>query len=207
MTTELLVRGDKIVRIVTTEEERVVDYDDIVGRGESDDWHTDAPWEECDGWEHEFHKDGYYTHEGLRDSRGWVNRTTRNGGSGYIEIDDDTVIGWGCTGPSGCSKQVRAERIARAKRDALDQLVKWYSDGWYVSVAIAEYGDYSDCVGGIWDEPWGDYTRELVEERRANVADQMEDDGYEVIGRPTPPKPYNRIDHHRDRIRRNLDMS
>jgi len=193
--------------IITTvkEESRYVEWDDIEGRAEQDDWSGDAPWEECDGWDHEFHRVGYYTHEGVRDSRGWVNRTTREGGSGWIEVDDETVVGWGCTGYPGCSKQVRAETIARAKRVATEQLVKWYSDGWYVSCAIAEYGDYLDSVGGIYDEAWGDHAEEMVLECRHNVADQLEDDGYEVSGRPDPPKPYNRIDAFRDRIRRNLN--
>ncbi len=205
MTTELIVQDDKILRVVTTETERVIDFDDIVGRGEQDDCHSGAPWEECDGYEHEFHTIGWRDNDGWEDSRGRVNRPPRDGGSGYITIDDETVIGWGCTGPSGCSKQVRAETIALAKRKALDQLVEWYTNGWYESCAIAEYGDYVDSVGGIWDEPWGDYTEELVLECRNNVADQLEDDGYIVENRPDPPKPYNQVDAMRERIRRNLN--
>lgn len=197
---------DVMVKTVVTEEPLTVDYDDIEARVEPDDWNGEAPWEHCDGWEHEFHRDGYYVHEGMHDSRGWVNRSTREGGSGYIEIDDATVIRWGCTGYPGCSKQVRAEAIATAKRNALDQLVKWYCDGWYVWVAVAEYGDYMECVGGIYDDCYGDYAREEAESMRREVAARMEDDGFTVTGQPDPPKPYNRVDAFRDRIRRNLTM-
>jgi hypothetical protein len=207
MTTTKERVGDVMIATVTTEESAIVDYDDIETRGESDEDAGYAPWEECDGYEHEFEKSRYYSHEGQEDSAGWVSRSERNGGSGCIVIDDETVVKWGCTGPTGCSKQVRAETIARAKAKTIDLLVKWYSDGWYVSLASAHYGDYSEYTGGIWDEPWGDYTEECAEECRAEVADQLENDGYEVINRPEPVKPYNRVDAFRDRIRRNLDCS
>jgi len=199
--------GDEMVVRTETVEPAIVDWDDIKGRAEPDDCYSGAPWEECDGYEHEFNKIGYYTHDGWEDSRGRVNRSPRDGGSGYITIDDDDVIKWGCTGYPGCSKQVRAETIARAKAKTLDLLVKWYCEGWYESCAIAEYGDYSDSVGGIWDEPWGDYTEELVLECRHNVADQLEKDGYTVENRPAVTNQYDRIKAFKERIKRNLDCS
>ena len=196
--------GDTMIATVVTEESAIVDWDDIVGRGESDDWSHGAPWEDCDGWEHEIERLGWRDHEGRTDSRGYVAYGYHKGS--VITIDDDDIVNrWGCTGPSGCSKQVRAEAIAAAKRKALDQLVTWYNDGWYVSIAIAEYGDYQDCVGGIWDEPWGDYTEKCIEECRHNVADQLEDDGYTVEGRPEVTNHYNPVDRFRERIRYNLN--
>ena len=202
--TETFVRGDKVVTIVETEADRTVDFDDIEGRGESDDWGAQAPWEECDGWEHEFVPERWNEHEGKKDSAGWVRRSARDGGSGCIEIDDETVIGWGHTRRNGESVQVWRERIAVVKRKATEQLVEWYTNGWYISVACATYGDYTDCLGGIYDEPWGDHTTECVRECRLNVADQLEDDGYIVVGRPAPRKPYSAVDHFKRRIRYNL---
>ena len=200
--------ADVMIKTVVTEESAVVDYADIEGRGEQDDWAGHAPWEECDGWEHEI--DSVESFDGadlddLRECAGYVHGR-RYENPRIVSIDDDDIVNrWGCTGPSGCSKQVRAETIARVKRKALDTLVGWYNNGWYESCAIAEYGDYTDSVGGIYDEPWGDYTAELVEECRSNVADQLEADGYDVINRPDPPKQYSPVDHFRDRIRRNLN--
>lgn len=204
MTIETIVKDDKVVTIETIEHDRVVDFDDIEGHAEPDDCY-ESPWSDCDGWEHEFSKDSYYDHEGREDSYARVNRTSRNGGSGYIEIDDDQVVKWGCTGPSGCSKQVRFEAIAAAKRKATIQLVKWYEDGWYNSVACATYGDYSNYLGGIIDDDGcSDYLDECILECRMEVAAQMECDGYEVVGQPSPPNPYNRVDAFKRKIRYNL---
>lgn len=187
---------------------RIVDFDDIEGCVEPDDWSSEPPWEACDGWGHEFHRERWNEREEMHDSYGWVNRSTRDGGSGWIEVTDNEVIGWGCDGYPGCSKQVRFEAIARAKRKATEQLVQWYCNGWYIWLACAKHDDYSDYLGGIWDDDYSsDYVEECILECRRNVAGQMEDDGYIVEGKPRPANPYNRIDSFRDRIRRNLDCS
>ena len=208
MMLELLVRDDKIVRVETTVHDRVVDFEDIAGRAAPDEWSHEAPWEDCEGWEHETRKLGYWDHDGLEESRGYA-RTGWNDPNVLVELDDDTIVDkWGHTRRDGESKQVWLERVARIKRSALDQLVKWHSDGWYVWCACADYGDYSESVGGMYDDDGcSDYVEETVLEMRMEIAAQMESDGYTVENQPEPPSPYNRIDQERARIRRNLDMS
>ena len=197
--------GDRVITVETSvkDEPRIVDWDDIEGSLEGDDWSGETPWEHCDGWEHEFEGTGYWDHADAADSYTYVNRRVRDGGCGYIVIDDSQLY----DGPSGCSKQVRFEAIAQSRRKATEQLVKWYCDGWHVYCAVAKYGDYTDSLGGIYDDAYGEYASEYVDECRNNVADQLEDDGYTVENRPDPPKPYNRVDAFKDSIRRNLDCS
>ena len=192
--------GENDVRVI-------VDWDDIEGSIEPDDW-NDAPWDDCDGWDHETRKLGYYDHDGIKESRGYA-RTQWNDPNVLIELDDDDIINtWGHTRRAGESKQVWLERVARIKRSALDQLVKWYECGWYVWVACADHGDYTDSLGCIYDDDGcSDYLDECVIECRLEVAAQMENDGYIVENKPESTRTYNKIDHHRDRIRRNLDMS
>lgn len=198
--------GDRMVTVETTFREGpiCIDYDDIVTSINHDDWMGEAPWESCDGWDHETRKLGYYDHDGLFESRGYA-QTDWNNPNVLIEIDDDDIVDkWGHTRRDGEAKQVWLERVARVKRNALDQLVKWYSDGWEWFAAGAEYGDYSDGIGGIDSYS---YAEEMAEECRREVAAQMELDGYTVTGKPDPPKPYNRVDAFRDSIRRNLNCS
>lgn len=190
----------------TVENDRYVDWNDIKGHIEGDDCNGEAPWENCDGWEHEVENPSNWDHDDRTDSYTYYNRGRFNGGDGYVIVDDSDVIKWGCTGPSGCSKQVRFETIAAAKRKATEQLVKWYEDGWHCYAAIASYGDYSASVGGIYDDVYGYYAHECAEEMRHEVAYQMERDGYIIKGEPTPVK-YSRVDAMRDRIHRNLDCS
>lgn len=176
-------------------EARYVEWDDIKGESVPDEW-GEAPWKNCDGLEHGFHL-VRYGYDRSRGSYAWVNRRDT---PGYIEITDKTIRDWG-VGYPGCSKQVMAEAIAARRREATEQLVSWYQDGWDVWLATARYGDYTDCVGGIYDED--EYAGESVEECRHNVADQLESDGYTVVGRPERAE-YNRVDAFRDRIKRNM---
>lgn len=197
---------ERDVMVITTEEPLTVDFEDIVGRIEPDDWYNEAPWESCDGWEHEWHGTNHYDHPGAYGSYKYVNRSARYGGCGFIEVDDETVIGWGCTGPTGCSKQVRFESIQRAKRKATEQLVDWYMNGWEVSYVHAEYDEYFASFGGIWDSPWGNYTEECLMGCRIEVAEQMESDGYRILNKPEPSYRYNRIEAFKARIRRQLTL-
>ena len=198
--------GDKMIKTVVTEEPLCIDFDDIAGYAEPDDCSgVGAPWEDCDGWEHETRKLGYWDHEDVSDSRGYA-RCGRYDNK-LIEIDDDVIIGkWGHTCRNGESKQVWLERVARIKRDALDQLVKWYEDGWYVYAAVAEYGDYTDSLCGIYDDDgYSDYMEDTIMECRREVAARMEDDGFIVENQPDRPKPYSRVKRFRDQIQHNLN--
>ncbi len=203
---QTILTSDKIIRVKTTvtEEDRIVDFNDIETSVEYDEYWHDAPWDHCDGWEHEFIASRRFDHDGYQDSVGAVRKTYHNDDSGFIGITDDTVVnGWGCIGYSGCSKQVRAESIARAKRQAVIQLVKWYEYGWEYYTAFARYGDFMDNCGGI---DCVDYGQEVADECAHNVADEMEKDDYIIVNRPEI-KPYCRVSALRDKIRRQLDCS
>lgn len=193
-------RGDVMVKTVVTEEPLIVDWDDIATKIESDDWTGEAPWEACDGWEHEFVPSHFRDDPYKTLSYKYV----RNNGCGYIEVTDKSIIEWGCVGYPGCSKQVRFESIARAKRKATEQLAKWYENGWEWFVVSAEYNDYSSSIGGI---DCYKYAEKLAKQCRHIVADQLESDGYIVTGRPPEPKLYSSCDAFKDRIRRNLNQS
>jgi hypothetical protein len=200
---EILEKKIVVTETTVTEVERYVDWDDIEGSFEPDDWANESPWEWCDGWEHGFERESHWDHTARTEHYSYVNRN-HGCGRGYIVVDDADVIDWGCVGTSGCSKQVRFETIARAKRKATEQLVNWYENGWHVNCAIAKYEDYVNSVGGIYDDAWGDYSRECVEECRHEVAAELEKDGYIIEGRPEQ-KQYSRVDAFKDRIRRNMN--
>lgn len=179
-----IVTADKIVTIETTVEDREVSYDDILESVtiEHDDWTNDAPWENCDGWEHDARRESYHDHEGIRDSRGYA-RCSR-GDNHIIEVDDDVIVNrWGCGGYPGCSKQVRAELIAQVKRNALDQLVEWYEDGWEYFNVSGEFKGYTDSIGDVDSYEYADQLRHEI---AVNIADDMEKDGYIITDRPKP---------------------
>jgi hypothetical protein len=182
-----ILTADKVVTIETTvtERPRVVQYEDIVDamKVEFDDWNTEAPWEQCDGWEHDARQLGYYDHEDLVNSRGYA-RTDWNEPNMLIEVDDDVIVDqWGCDGYHGASKQVRFELIAQVKRRALDQLVKWYENGWSYYTVGGEYEDQSDHIGGV---DCLDYAEELRYECADNVVNQLESEGFIVEGQNNP---------------------
>ena len=175
-----------------------------MGRVEPDEYFSDAPWDNCCGFEHEVHGLNYYSHPNSSQHYSYVNRSAYEGGCLFIVIDDSTVEGWN-TGPSGCSKQVRFESIARAKRDATERLVKWYENGWTVWTVSATYKDYADYLGGIYDDDSGSYAEDCVLDRRLDVAEPMKSDGYIIENEPDPPNEWSQIDAFRDQIRRNLN--
>lgn len=160
---------------MVTSERKIVDFEDIARNVEYEDYY-EAPWDAWDGWEHSVDWNPEYD-----DARGyawctWKRKYCR------ITIDDSTVIDkWGFTQRHGEAKQVWLERVARVKRDKIDQLVEWYQNGWEWYVAVAEWNDYSDCVGAIYSE---DYAEETALECALVVASQMERDGYIVTNKP-----------------------
>lgn len=192
--------------ITTTARSRYVDYDDIEARVEIDDDHYGTPWDDCDGWEHDFDPQHWSDHEDKENAHNYVRRSARDGGCGFIVIGDDTVRNrWGCDSPySGASKQVAAEYRAHVNRRAVEQLVNWYENGWTWYLAVAEFGEHFDALHGIDSE---EYAAECAEECRENVADELEKAGFIIRNRPAPKPPYSRVDAFRNRIKRQLDCS
>ncbi len=202
------VTDEKVITtsVTVTETDRIVQFDDILASVtvEYDEWMSEEPWDHCDGWEHDYERVGYNHHVGIRDSRGygWSNA---NRESFLITVSDDQIKEWGNYDyyhARGCSKQVAAELVAEVKRDALDQLVKWHSDGWNWYRTIGEYEGYVGSVGGI-DCP--DHAEEMRYEIADEIAADMEADGYIVEGKHNPHR-YSKLDAAKDRFRRNLQF-
>jgi hypothetical protein len=105
----------------------------------------------------------------------------------------------------GASKQVIAEMIAQDRRRTLDQLTKWYEQGWEYWVACCEFEDYRESLCGIDSL---DYAQEVCQELALEVASQMEKDGYVVTGQPLPEKRFRgwTRDGFRENLRRNLQL-
>lgn len=219
MKSKQIIRSEKhltpshIVEIETTLNvaDRVVYWEDITTRVEPDDMHTDAPWEDCDGWEHTCEKLTSVAYDRSQDEleemrcaeRCCYSRGDRT--HFWLTISDSDIVNkWGlpqwC---AGASKQVRAEWIARIKKQAYKQLASWYENGWQYWGAIAEYeeDDITDSVWGIDDE---EYAEECAEtDCRYNVAHQLEEMGYIIENKPEM-RSYSAADRMRDNIKRNL---
>lgn len=188
-TEQKLVTSDKIVTVTTTIEksDRIVDYQDIVDAisVDNDDNSWEAPWKNCDGWEHEYRRVHYHDDAGLADSRGYGSSSS-NREQFIITISDDTLKEWGNYDyyhAIGCSKQVAFELTAQIKRKALDQLVKWYEDGWNYYRVHGEFMGYGASCGGIDDY---DYAKVVVYDIADEIVDYMEKDGYIIENRYNP---------------------
>jgi hypothetical protein len=200
MSVERIVTADKIVTVTTDVESREISYDDIHAavKIELDDFCGEAPWEEYDGWEHTARPLSWLDHDDITESRGYA-RTGRNDPNVLIEIDDDDIVNrWGCDGYPGASKQVRKELIAQTKRDALDQLVKWYQEGWEYWYVGGEFKGYTAGVGHVDDYEYAETVRHEIADE---IVAQLEDDGYIVVGRPVQVKRSNAQIRHDNRKR------
>ena len=89
--------------------------------------------------------------------------------------------------------------VACDRRRTLDQLVKWYTDGWQWWGVKCEYLGFEDSVWGIDDDEYAE--NEVRVEIACEVAHQMQEAGFTVNGVPDRKAEYrsNRIWH----IRRN----
>jgi hypothetical protein len=202
MTTERIITADKIVTVTTDVEDREVCYDDVLDavKIEHDDWHGGTPWDDCDGWEHDAEDVMYDRDDDRRDARGFALCAGRRNAV-HITVSDDIVERWGCDGYPGASKQVRAELVAQVKRKALDQLVKWYTDGWEYYYVGGGYKDCSDGCGGIDSH---EYAEEVRSEVAAEIAAQLEREGYVVTDKPEPDN-RSSADIRRDGHKRRLE--
>ena len=179
-----ILTSDKVITVTTIvkEYDRVVQFDDILDSVniEYDDWVGQEPWNECDGWEHNADRVRYDRDDDRRGARGYV----AGRDPVHITVDAD----WGNYDyfrANGCSKQVARELTAQIKRDAIDQLVKWYSDGWEYYFVNGEYQGYFDSVGSIDSY---EYAKECKIDVAGKIAAQMENDGYIVEGYHPPNK-------------------
>jgi hypothetical protein len=178
--------GDEMIHVAVQVKKRpaVVSFKEILAKAEMvPDYDSNAPWKDCDGYEHEFvpNRDG---REDIRDANGYVSRSNRDGGSGLIRLTNPEAWGnfdhWRGT---GLSKQVAYELTRLEWARTIKQLVKWYENGWEVYGAVCKYDDYESSVWGVI-EPDRAYGKECMREQAEEVAAQMERDGYTIIDRP-----------------------
>jgi hypothetical protein len=200
---ETILTDDEVIDVTTTVRRRPrrVDWSDIETTVEYDDCYSESPWESCDGYEHDVqwlrHPDD---NEQCQRGYGW---SSANRQAFVITIDDSIVINkWGHTRRPGESKQTWLERVAFYKAQTIDQLVKWYSDGWEWYVASASYGDYRESVGGIDSYSYAEQMAE--DELRWEVAATLERAGFIIQNKPEPKPDYSKLDAARDRFKRQL---
>ena len=201
--TKTILRPDSIIEITREVKPRRVKWSDVAGgvRWVSDD-RCETPWEDCDGWEHSFQRVDYLPFDDQREAAGYVCRSSRQGGSGLITLDDGGD-GWGVFDywrGRGAAKQVAAEMVAENRRSTLAQLVKWYENGWYYFGCVCEWGEYeSSCWGFLSDDGCtdSDYFREEERNIVGEVVRQMEADGYIVTDKPAGNSPLTRANHSR----------
>lgn len=208
--------GDKMVTVTIEREPAVIDFATLVAAGEIEqDDDMRAPWEECDGWEHtatESHKledRGHFDEVACQAPLGkpcvncphhvWVphynpkdvvycDRTRY-----LIEVERERVVQWQGEWNKyrNETRQVYEERLARCRRDAIEQLKKWYKDGWCYFWGQVRYGDYDASIGGIMaadDDPDDPHIQECIEDMAYEVACHMEKDGYTITNKPTGKK-------------------
>lgn len=183
------VDGAEVVKITEERLPRVVLWADLLAACEwvGDDY-AGVPWEDEDGWEHEFCK--------ARDFDDAANTSEMCGfvcpsrGPNYVV----TVAGadpWGVGAYArarGASRQVAAELAAENKRLTIETLARWRGDDGYSSeCCVLKFGDYRASLSGI-GEPDEAYRREVESELAAEVAADLVKDGFKIKGRPRVKK-------------------
>jgi hypothetical protein len=81
----------------------------------------------------------------------------------------------------GCTRQTAGELAALCLRQRLDYLVDQYERGWPRWQVTCSYLGYTDNCGGIDGES---FAYDMRAEVAGEVADQLEDAGFTVFGRP-----------------------
>lgn len=204
------VSGDTKRVVEEIEKSAVVQYAEIVKRCkvEPDD-DARAPWNDLDGWEHHLltqdafetkvyetthvnHKwsDEDYCRERYRKMRedfkvGCGYFATDRGDRKWIVLDYDVSANFDYMRSRGASKQVARELAAAERRRSIQQLVKWYENGyesWYVS---GSYRGRESSVG--WDDEDTAAT-EGIRHVADEIASELERDGYIISGEPPEPK-------------------
>lgn len=182
----LIRHGDTMIAVESAP--ATVNFQDILDatKVEYDDDMSEAPWDNCDGFEHtctpahRFDFDpsdmrGYCYCDGHRERV-------------VIQLPKDRDC-WEVAAYArarGASRQVAAELAAANHRKTLDQLVEWYSNGWQwfgVKCQFEVLGEeFDESLWGIDNEDYAE--REIKPEIADNVADQLEEAGFTVTGRP-----------------------
>lgn len=174
----------------TQQQSAVIQWHSILEKTEVVEDYNDhsAPWDNCDGWAHEFHFDAQTDWDysaSYTDMRGHVYATNHTD-AGVIVVDPKAAYlpTWKYFHDAGASKQVARELAAQALRNCIDQLKEWYQDGWLWHGVRCEYGDAEASVWGIDCRDYAE--REVVPEIAGEVAHQLEQEGWLIEGQPEP---------------------
>lgn len=201
--------GDKLIKtsVRTTVEDVTIEFSDILDatKIESDEMIHTAPWEDCDGMEHEVIRDDS---DGCAAGYFHGDRHSRYSGARRVVIAKDAWGNFAYHRANGASKQV-AFQLARAeeKRTA-EQIASYYANGWNCFAIVCEFKGEIESVGGYYaSEPTtradDAYLKESMREIALQMASNLEAKGYEIIGKPDRKAEY--IQSRINEIRRKLN--
>jgi hypothetical protein len=209
-TTETSIReGDILVvtSTTTTLKPAVVDYADILkATSITPDEYADKPWDNQCGYEHEPHwRPSRYSDVNLSEKRGFC---YADRDAVLIELKEDFESEFKFYRNLGCSIQVARENVALLRQRTLDQLVKWYSDGWTYWVVSCEFDGHNASVGGVDDFDYA--VKEVKSEIASEIVGELEDEGFTITNKPEPrnylPGRNWTADDQRHLYRRNIHM-
>lgn len=202
----LLRQDDTMVAVETAS--AIVDFADILEATKVDlDNSGEAPWDNCDGFDHDVRDGRIASKRHLFRMQGYC---YCDGRREYIVItlpdnEDYGTFDWQRS--KGATRQVAREAVAAERKRTLAQLVDWYSNGWQRFGVRCDFGilgqDFSASIWGIDDDDYA--RREIVGEIAGEVADQLEKAGFTVDNRPEPTDYPDREDK-QQRIRYNLNL-
>lgn len=206
--TERITHYEKNIRDVIYRDTRrqlyiddaIIDYSSIIAKAkiEADD-DVPVPWKEYDGYAHSL--------ESFDDFSSRIENTASNpddvtydelcrrfkasrgefysagNGRRRIILEEDFTADFQHYHNRGASKQVAAECVAQRKRQLIDQLRDWFTNGYEAWCVTIHFRDCIESCGGIDSYSYAE--KEVVPELAATIAWSLEKLGYVVINQPT----------------------
>ncbi len=192
--------GDTMVIVTVQTRPAVIDFADIreAVEVEADPTTSEAPWEHCDGLEHEL-RDLNHDKEIHREACIYVDGRRR-----VIDLPfDQSLFNW--YREHGASRQTAREAVARSRQQTIEALAGWYRNGWEWWHVHCGYLDASASVYGVddYDYAAGDCADAIAHE----VAGELVEAGYTVNGLPTEAeRRANYLKNRRQSLKYNLQL-
>ena len=173
----MLMRCENVMVEVSTHS-AIIDFADILAKTEIvPDEMQDAPWDNCDGYEHIATPSSRFDDPSVQP--GYA-------GNMVITIPPAAIKQWGVYDywrERGASKGVAREKERQEVARTLAQLVDWYRNGWERWGVKCNFNGCHDSLWGIDDYGYADDMREEI---ASNVAYELEKKGYTVTVKPQP---------------------